>query len=226
MIREIKIIGISLILVIASCNKWKEPTDVDFYVDINTANSVNNQLSFTNGEIILEYFDFDASRDKGDDVIFDQDYPSGLIIPFNPNQVVSELEFMIPQGEYKRVDIGFRTFDDNGDNCILIEGIYSYSGGGTIPMRFEFTDSEVFKVRAENANGGDIILDKDILSPAKIELDPAHWFQPVPISFFESADITDIDGTNTILINKNTNDAIYDIVLDRLDESVLITFNY
>ena len=207
-------------------NKWKEPTDVDFYVDINTELSVNNQLSFTNGQIILEYFDFDADRDKGDDVIFAQDYPNGLIIPFDPNLAVSELEFMIPQGQYKRVDIGFRTFDDNGDNCILVEGVYSYTGGGTIPMRFEFTDSEEFKIRAETESGGDIILDKDVLSPARIELDPAHWFQPVSVSLFESADIVDISGTNTILINKNTNDDIYDIVLDRLDESVLISFNY
>lgn len=208
------------------CKKWKEPTDVDFYVDINKTATVDGQLTFNSGEIIIDYFDFDADREKGDDVIFDQEFTNGLVIPFDATQVVAELDFVIPQGVYKRVDIGFRTFDDNADNCILVDGTYAYTAGGVIPVRFEFTDSEEFKIRAENEGGGDIILDKDIMSPAKIILDPSHWFQPVPVSYFESADIIDISGTNTILINKNTNDAIYDIVLDRLDESALITFNY
>lgn len=220
------IIVVAIPMLFFACKKWKEPTDVDFFVDINKTATVNDQVTFTNGEIIIEYFDFDADREKGDDVIFSQDFTSGLVIPFDLTQSVAELNFIIPQGVYKRVDIGFRTFDDNGDNCILVEGDYTYTGGGSIPVRFEFTDSEQFKIRAENENGGNIVLDKDIMSPAKIILNPSHWFQPVPVSYFESADIIDVAGTNTILINKNTNDPIYDLVLDRLDESALIIFNY
>ena len=161
-----------------------------------------------------------------DDVIFNKEFTNGLVIPFNASQSVSELEFTIPQGEYKRVDIGFRTFDDNGDLCILVEGNYTYTAGSSIPFRFEFYDAEQFRIRAEDNNGGNILLDKDVTSPAKIVLDPNHWFQPVPTSYFENADVSNISGTNTILIDKNNNDIIYDIVLDRLDESALIVFNY
>lgn len=220
------IIPILTILLLSSCNKWKEPTDVDFFVDIDKTPTINDQLTFTGGEIILEYFDFDADRDKGDDVFFDKGFENGLIIPFNINQTVVELEFIIPQGVYKRIDIGFRTFDDNGDNCILVLGNYDYINGNTIPFRFEFTDSEQFKIRAENNDGSDIILDKDVMSPAKIILNPSHWFQPVPVNDFENATITNIGGVNTILITKNENDDIYDLILDRLDESALIIFNY
>lgn len=217
---------LSLSLGVLSCNKWKEPTDVDFHVDIDKTSSLGGQLSFSGGHINIEYFDFDGDREKGEDVFFSNDFNNGLLIPFDESQVVTELEFMIPQGEYKRIDIGFRTFDDNNDVCILVEGTYTYSGGGSIPIRFEFKDSEQFRIRAEDSGGGNIILDKDHTSPARIILDPNHWFQPVPISYFENADITNLSGTNTILIDKSTNDAIYDIVLDRLDESALIEFNY
>ncbi len=43
-----------------------------------------------------------------------------------------------------------------------------------------------------------------LLVRLKIVLDPNHWFQPVPSSYFENADISSVSGTNTILIDKNT----------------------
>jgi hypothetical protein len=48
----------------------------------------------------------------------------------------------------------------------------------------------------------------------------------VPISYFENADTFNVNGTNTIVINKNDNDNIYNLVVDRIDETALIVFNY
>jgi len=149
-----------------------------------------------------------------------------LSINFDETQSIPELNFMIPQGEYDRIDIRMRTYDDDNTISILVEGTYTYSGGGAIPFRFEFEDSEQFKIRAENNGSGNIVLDKDVSSLAKIVLDPKHWFEPVPISLFENADITNVNGTNTIVINKDENDDIYDLVVDRIDETPIIVFNY
>lgn len=222
----LKYIFIFSLFIVTACNKWKKPSDVKFHVDIDKTSTLGGQLNFTGGTFVLEYFDFEGERKKGDDVYFTKDFESGLSIPFNGSQSVSELEFMIPQGEYERIDVGMRTFDDNNTICILVEGIYTYSGGGSIPFRFEFEESEQFKIRAENDNGGNIILDTDVSSPAKIVLDPGHWFEVVPVSFFENADTFNVSGTNTIVINKTDNDNIYNLVVDRIDESVIIVFNY
>jgi len=223
-----KILILAFVNILLVCQKRKEPTDVDFYVDIDKSATQGWQLTFSGGHIIIEEFDFDADREKGDDVLFTQEYISGLTIPFDISSMVADLEFVIPQGVYKRIDVGFRTFDDPDDliKSILVEGAYEYAGGGSVPIRFEFSDSEQFVIRAESETGEDIILDKDVQSPAKIILNPPHWFETVPASLFETADLFDVGGTNTILITKTENDDIYDIVLDRLDESALVVFNY
>lgn len=209
-----------------SCGKWKQPTDVKFYMDIDKSSAINNQLTFTGGEIVIEYFEFDGDREKGDDVFFGKDFADGLTIPFDETLEIEGLDFVIPQGIYKRLDIRFKTSDDVTETTLVLNGNYSYSGGGTIPVRFEIEDTQSFEARAESEDGGDIILDKDVQSPAKIILDPSYWFEPVPVSSFESADIVDFDGVNTLLINKDENSEIYNLVFDRVDESHMILFNY
>jgi len=212
-----------LFIGLSSCNKkWKKPTDVAFHMDINKESSVDGQLSFSGGHFIMESISFDGDRERGNDVIFSRDYETGLSIPFDLSQSIADFDFEIPQGVYKKVDLSFKSTVP----CILVEGIYTYSAGGTIPMRFEFDDSEEFDISAEDENNGNIILDTEVISNLKIILDPAHWFQPIPISYFESAEITDLGGINTILINKDTNDEIFNLILDRIDESTEAIFNY
>lgn len=211
---------------LSSCQKWKEPTEVGFYMDIDKSSALNDQLTFTGGEIVLEYFEFDGDREKGDDVFFSKDYADGLVIPFDESMKIEGLDFVIPQGIYKRLDIRFKTSDDMTGVTLLVNGNYTYSGGGSVPVRFEIEDTQSFEDRAEEDNGQDIVLDKEIYSPAKIILDPSYWFEPVPVSSFEDADLTDIGGVNTLLINKDVNEDIYNLVLDRVDEAIVITFNY
>lgn len=223
---RIYLLAIITSLLFVSCNKWKKPTDVQFKADINKSQTLNGRLSFNSGYLFIESFDYDGDREKGDDVIFNSEFVNGLQVPFDLNTSLTELQFMIPQGEYKRIDIGIRTFDNGTDPTILLEGVYEYIAGGTIPVRFEYEDSKQFGIRAEEDGGGNIILDKDVSSVAKIVMDPVYWFEVVPESYFESATITNLGGVNTIVINKSENDAIYNIVLNRLEETALVVFNY
>lgn len=214
-----------VLLLLVSCGKYKKPTEVDFYVDFTTSSTVGGNLTFSSGYVIVEEFDFDGDRERGDDVRFVRKFDNGLLIPFSSSNPVTELDFTIPQGEFKRIDIELETFDNN-DPCIFVEGTYTYQNNSTIPFRFEFEDSEKFEVRAEDNNGGNIVLDKDVLSKAKIVFDPAYWFAPIPISNFENAAVSSVGGVNTIVVNKNENEAIYDIVVNRIEESLLVVFNF
>ncbi|MBI3135475.1 MAG: hypothetical protein HYZ14_12435 [Bacteroidetes bacterium] len=221
-----KVILVLAVATLISCKKWKEPTEVGFYMDITETSSIDGQLTFTGGEIVLEYFEFDGERQKGDDVFFTKDFQDGLTIPFDETMKIEAMDFVIPQGIYKRLDIRFKTSDDLTEVSLVVTGNYSFSGGGSVPVRFEIENTQSFEARAEAEDGADIVLDKDIYSPAKIILDPAYWFEPVPASSFDDADLTDIEGVNTLLISKDVNEEIYNMVLDRVDEAVVILFNY
>ena len=220
-------ISIFLILLLVSCGKkYKEPTDLELRFDINKAPTVDGQLTFSEGHFIMNRIDFEGKREKGDDVSFSRSFDNGLTIPFDLNTAVPDLNFMVPQGVYTELSLAFDTKEEGASPCILVDGTYTYSGGGTVPMRFEFDDSEEYEVEAEAEDGGQIVLDADLLSRAKVVLDPTHWFQVVPTSHFESASLTDVDGTMTMLINKNKNEEIFDLILDRIDESTEAVFNY
>ena len=222
------VVLIAVFFATSSCDKrkkWKLPTDVGFKMDINRSTSSNGKLVFTSGTIILEEFDFEGEREQGDDVYFTKSFPGGLSIPFDPNGNIAELDFDIPQGTYNRISISFETFDDLGDDNIVVNGTYTNTSGTDYPIRFEFKSAEYFDIVAEDYSGSSqIILDKDIAVSTKIQLDPIHWFQVVSTSLLDNADVVNVGGTPTIVISEDENDDIFDLVVDRLDESTEAVF--
>lgn len=219
-----------LTLGFSSCDKdkkkkWKLPTEVGWVMDINRAQSANGKLVFTSGTILLAAFNVEGEREQGSDIAFSKSFPGGLSIPFDPVNPVVELDFDIPQGTYSRIAISFDTYDDKGDICILAEGTYTTTGGTDYPIRFEFLYSEYFAIVAEDYSGNSqIILDKDVVASTKIRLDPIHWFQVISTTLLDNADLVDVGGTPTIVISEDENNNIYDLVVDRLDESTEAVF--
>lgn len=222
---------IVIIFTSASCKKkedeWKIPTEVGFKMDINRSVSSGGNLIFSGGQIILESFRVKGKRDQGADIEFRKEWPSGLSVAFSTSGVISGIDFDIPQGTYSRIEIDFDTFDDLGDNCILVNGTFTNSIGTPLVVRFEYTKSEFFSIVAEDESGdSQIVLDKDVPATSEIVLDPVHWFQVISDNMLESADTIHIAGVPTIVISEDENDDIYDLVLDRLDESTEAVFNF
>ena len=220
------LIIVFLISSFISCkNEWKLPTEVGFKIDINREPNSDGTLVFTDGEIIIETFEFDGEREQGDDVYFSKSFEQGLIIPFSSSSVVEELDFDIPQGTYSKIVISFETFDKFDNINIIVNGFYTNSSSERIPIRFEFTPSEEFDIVAVDYSGSNqIILNKDHPVNAQIEINPIHWFQVVSSSLLDDADLVDINGTQTLLISDDENEDIFDLIIDRLDESLEAVF--
>jgi len=211
-------------LTLISCGrKWKQPTTVKFNSDIEVSLGLGGKLTFTGGYITMKDFRFDGDRERGDDVRFDSDYSTGLNVPLDLSSIINELEFDIPQGVYKKIDIDFSVDDSLG---LVILGSYEYSGGGSVPFKFQFSDSQNFELTAEDNSGGDVVLDKNVTSRVKILLDPAYWFELIDLTDLDSATTVSILGIPTLLISDEENHDIYDDVADRIDESNVIVFNY
>lgn len=222
-----KVLFIGLILFAFSCKKnmLKKPTDVSVKMDINRSTSSNGRYSFSSGTINLASFSVDGERVEGDNIYFENEFPNGLLINFSSNKI-AELNYDIPQGSYERLEIAFETFDDISDITIVINGIYKNNSNVSIPIKFEFMSSEYFSIVSEDYSGStNIILDKDTPANALIQFNPLYWFDIVPLNLMENADLVNVSGTQTILINDSENDNIYSLIVNRIEQSTESKFN-
>lgn len=212
---------------INSCKKdtFTDPTDVRFIIDINRNSGAGGKLIFSKGNLVINEFIFESDRVQGDDIYFKNSFSSGIYITFDPDAPVSELNFDIPQGTYTRINITFSTAGDVNDTHIFVEGSYNSGMGISYPIRFEFKAKETFSVLSQSISGGsEIVLNKDIPMTPKIIFDPIYWFQPVSQNLFDNAEIVDIEGVSTILINSTTNTEIFNIIVGRIRGGVKIIF--
>ncbi|MBL4862816.1 MAG: hypothetical protein JKY09_07365 [Crocinitomicaceae bacterium] len=226
--KSIAFLFILFVLVATGCkkNQLKKPTDVSFKMDINRNTSANGKLVFTSGTILLASFDVEGEREEGDPIAFTRSFSSGLLVNFSPDNSISEIQYDIPQGVYTSLDVNFSTFDDFGGNTIVVNGIYTNNASNDIPVRYEFLSSEYFSISGEDYSGSSsIVLDKDTPANTLIKLDPIHWFSIITTNMMENADLVNVGGIMTILINESVNDNIYDLIADRIDESTEAVFN-
>lgn len=211
-----------------SCRKKElnEPTHVDITVDINRSLSSEGHLQFNNGYIRLASFSVEGVRQEGPEVELSKEFETGNLHYFSSSNPVSNLELDIPQGNYTDLDISFNTFDDTDDPTIMVKGTYINQSSQSFPVQFEFLSSEYFSINSESDDGSSVIeLDKDIYSSALITLDPIYWFDLISTSAWDNADLVEINGVMTILINESNNSAIYDNVADRIDEQASSVFS-
>jgi hypothetical protein len=226
-----KILVISVILALSfgqqSCKKseLKKPADVSVKMDINRQQSTSGDLVFTAGYIRLADFSVEGTRQEGAPVEMSKEFPSGEVITFSPTDFISALYLDIPQGNYTDLDISFNTFDDNDQPTIQVEGTYTNQSSQSFPVIFEFESSESFSINGESETAEPIIvLDKNVPAVSFIQFDPVYWFDIVTTNQWNNADLVDIGGTMTILINDSENENIYDVVADRVDEATEATF--
>lgn len=217
-----------MLIAVTACKKQqlKQPTDVSFSVDINRNASNNGNLIFESGYILLSSFDVEGERQEGDPIAFSRSFSNGLLVNFDATGVIGDLNFDIPQGVYTELRVRFATFDDNGDATITVNGSFTNSQGTDVPIRFEFMSSETFEISGEDdVNSGVVVLDADMPSSAIIRLDPIYWFDILTTNQLENANLVDVNGVQTILINESNNDNLYDLLADRVDESTEAVFN-
>lgn len=218
---------LTLLIGFSSCKKseLKKPADVSVQMDINRQTSTQGQLVFDSGYIRLANFSAEGTRQEGAPVEMAKTFSGGLIVNFSPTDFISELFLDLPQGNYTNLDIEFDTYDGADLPTIQVQGTYTNQSSQSFPVVFEFESSETFSINGESETGDPIIvLDKNIPATAFIQFDPQYWFDIVTTSMWDNADLINISGTMTILINDSENGAIYDIVADRIDDTTEATF--
>jgi hypothetical protein len=220
--RIVIVLFLSLVLVGCKKNQLKKPTDVSFKMDVDRTPSPQGHLEFNDGSIFISEFDVEGTRKEGEPIAFNKTFSQGLSISFDPNQNIPELVFDIPQGDYEELVITFSTKYNGGNSNLSVSGTYTNGIGTSYPLLYEFKDEDEISIIGEDDEGdATIVLDKDISASALIQFDPVYWFGMVSNNLLDNADLVNVGGQQTILINSSTNEDIYDLVVDRMEETAM-----
>lgn len=213
---------ISFSLIGCKKNKLKKPTDVTFMIDINRNISQQGHLIFNEGNITIYDFIIEGTRKEGEPVSFTKTFSQGLDITFDPKAPITELVYDIPQGDYTELVVTFSTRYSSSGKSIIVKGTYTNTSGTDFPVIYEFNDDDEISIISEDDEGeATIVLDKDISESSLIRFDPVYWFATVSNNLFDNADLVNVSGVPTILVNSNTNEDIYDLVVDRMEETAV-----
>ena len=213
-----------MILGIFACskvNQWKQPTKINFNVDLVEQSSLDGKLNFESGYWSIERFNFDGIRTEGANVYFTKEYSTFLEVVFG-NRLLQELQFDIPQGTYSSIMIRLESSFKDRPNLTL-EGRYEDLTGKKHPIRFELKENETFTIEGkslDNSNNS-INLLSDVPTNATITVPVNQWLSKVTEQLLASAESVSINGINTILINSTVNKPIYDLIVETLNDQSL-----
>lgn len=208
-----------LILGVFACtkvNQWKQPTKVCFNVNIEDEVAAEGKLIFNSGYMAIESFQFDGKRNEGADVYFTKNYSAGLNATLGKTDIEA-LSFDIPQGIYTSINVEVVSKNNNLPN-LVVNGMFEAVDGSMFPVRFEFEETEVFNIEGEDLTGNEVNLIESQKTNATIWLQPAKWFTTISATSLDNAERVSVEGKNTILINKNTNQQIYNGVVSALSK--------
>lgn len=216
--------SVQLVLVFSlflfSCNKdLKKTTKVKFIPAIEPSSIA--YLNFSSGNLRMVSFAVDGDREKGKDVSFEKEFSEGNKGYFSGNFWDNPLEYDIPQGSYREIEIDLEVESDGTNPSLILKGTYITASGTEVPLQIEFPSSASFSAVSELEDGRmEISLIEGIPAEAEIQVMPSYWFEPVPRSLLDNA----VDGSNTIIISPSSNEDIYDYIESRIDDKIKVVF--
>lgn len=180
-----------------------------------SSSRINENLNFTTGYVWVSEIVFYGTLESGNFVnrnverFSKIDFETGIASP-------SLDDVTIPAGTYNDVYLGVELRDEDSQPSVIMEGTYTHSDSSIIPIRFEFNSGEVFEAETSQQ----VVVNENETALSKIVFDPQVWFSVVSTNMLDNANLTD----GTIIISGTKNEAIFDLVADRLDVSTESTF--
>ncbi len=234
----------AFLFVFAACTKDELtlPTRVSFEFVINEhqsseetqGNKSTNQSQWfqpgsfkvDQGLLVVEAIEFDGRRQQGKEVFFRSDFSEPLLANLGGPSESKQVNFDIPQGEYNRIDMYFFLGTDDLMPLVL-EGTFTRPGShGEFPIKFEYRFREEIQVRARARHGQqNIVLQKDTPANAEVIMDAEFLFRFINFGLLMNAETTTIGGQETILINENINSNIFNILANRIPNSMAVVFD-
>ena len=209
----IAILSLSLL----GCQKaeLKKPTDLELSFDFKKNFNSNIKIKIISGQINLVEFGMNGTRVEGDPIQFSEKIEN-LNISLD-GQVNADLIYQIPQGIYNYMQIK-ATIAPNGNlPAIAISGTFKESNTVTKNIQFTHNYSQVLVIIGESSNEGDIVLTKSKVEKIDLIFDAIYWFETITENQLKTAQLSDYNGIETIVISDESNVDLYEIITARMN---------
>lgn len=204
------------LFLMAGCDKevaFKNPADVVFDVGMNPQGiGASDDLTFSDGYVILDNFTVIGERAVGEDFEFSRTFPNGLKIPFYNNLTFEDLSFELPEGAYTNLKVRFETKRSNVPST-FVEGNYDYNNPlkRSSTVHLAWNTAKIFEMAVLSSTGSNsFTLSETKKERAQIIFQPKRWFANVTELMLENATfVTDASQAQTMTIDQVTNTAIF-----------------
>ena len=185
--------------------------------------------------------EFQGYRQTGGDYFFTKDFEGGLEVVVEEGKPTSLLSFDMPQGVYDRINISLKIRkaaagkDPDGkllekeppyqeNASIIMEGYYTSTQLEKIPLIFVYNYDEVLENPSSSSNNGSVTISKSANNQATIQFKIAYWMQLVNSRMFQSAKLTLVNGTPTIILSEDSNENIFNLLTSRIKNATELKF--
>lgn len=217
-----KILYILLIsFIVAGCSqKWKETAKVDFDFEIYGTTPVNYGFWFTEGQVNVSRLTFEGNRLQSRSVAFEDNFESPILIDIPTGLVDYSLQYDLPQGTYRevRMEIFLESGADSTPS-ISLKGFFADSTGIIRDVLFYVSgkiESKLITQYPGDREDFSILSGDNYFSVIRLKLN--DWFSSIPKSILEGAEISNVNGRETIVISDEHNVPIYSAILPKLGQ--------
>lgn len=215
-------------------------------VGINERLEVNS-IHIEEGRYLISEVEFKGYRESGEDYFFEKEFEEGLEAPMAAGMPATAFYFDMPQGLYERISISLKVEksagvkddedDDDDDNeeedsrpfdenaSLILYGTYTNAREQQIPLIFVYNYDDTFDFTAKAANAEEVIMvGKGQQVSASLRFNPSYWLQLINSRMLESADLSSLNGVETIILSEEQNSQIFDLLASRIKSASALSF--
>jgi hypothetical protein len=214
-----------MILLITSCTKTelKKPTEIKFGFKANS--NVESGFHFTQGSVNVCHITIEGNRIEGDDIYFNRPFDTPIETDLNGSSEIQEFRFDIPQGEYNQLSFSFLLKESNEMPSINLKGMYHSDTNPPVSVSFQLDNDQYFDLVVSAKEQNQVILNHEQSRTGDVIFNLDYWFGAITHSMMENATIENINGLEHVAISSVQNVNIYNVVLNRINQTDEVILN-
>jgi len=231
-LRNAILLGLTFVFLFPSCKKniFNKTSILTLNISLTESPNSNEYLKFNNGFISVSELKINGSREEGEHLSLSKRYKDNTIINLE-NHSEKELDvFSIPQGLYNDLSTILVIKSDDTNSQFSVEGTYLLFDSTSfsrkeIPILVNISFDQEIEMQGVKSGEDFIVIDAKKSTVANITFNPSYWFEPVTTYLLDNAEISLINKQSSIVISPIQNTKIYNLIINRIQESSLISFH-